>query len=97
MLRGGRRFPMYRYLPSQEAVLYLVLVFLENRKQWNIKHCIVLFFVFLPFLASCSKVVEASPHKVIVLPATGNNIGIKLREQDMSWQDFLSNVNNHLR
>ncbi|PON98121.1 2,3-dihydroxybenzoate-AMP ligase [Trema orientale] len=44
-----------------------------------------------------SRVVEAAPYKAIVLPATGSNIGIKLREQDMSWGDFLSNVNTHSR
>ncbi|PON65219.1 AMP-dependent synthetase/ligase [Parasponia andersonii] len=44
-----------------------------------------------------SRVVEAVPYKAIVLPATGSSIGIKLREQDTSWGDFLSNVNTHSR
>ncbi|XP_062076654.1 probable CoA ligase CCL12 [Humulus lupulus] len=41
-----------------------------------------------------SRVVEAAPAKAIVLPATGSKIGIQLREQDMSWGDFLSNASN---
>ncbi|GKV30326.1 hypothetical protein SLEP1_g39143 [Rubroshorea leprosula] len=44
-----------------------------------------------------SRVVEAAPHKAIVLPVSGNDLGIKLREQDISWRDFLSNVNQHPR
>ncbi|KDP42113.1 hypothetical protein JCGZ_01901 [Jatropha curcas] len=41
-----------------------------------------------------SRVVEATPHKVIVLPVMGNDVGIRLRQQDMSWKDFLSSVNH---
>ncbi|PON65220.1 2,3-dihydroxybenzoate-AMP ligase [Parasponia andersonii] len=44
-----------------------------------------------------SRVVDAAPNKAIVLPATGSNVGIQLREQDISWEDFLSNVNNRSR
>nr|AFD33357.1 acyl-activating enzyme 13 [Cannabis sativa] len=44
-----------------------------------------------------SRVVEAAPDRVIVLPATGSNIGIQLREQDMSWGDFLSSVGTRSR
>lgn len=41
-----------------------------------------------------SRVVEASPHKAIVLPAIGKDVGIKLRAQDISWKDFISSVNH---
>ncbi|KAK4788363.1 hypothetical protein SAY86_019682 [Trapa natans] len=41
-----------------------------------------------------SRVVEAAPLKVIVLPAVGNEVGIQPREQDLSWGDFLSSVND---
>ncbi|KAL6203825.1 hypothetical protein ACLB2K_027524 [Fragaria x ananassa] len=41
-----------------------------------------------------SWVAEAAMCKAIVLPATGNSIGIQLREQDISWNDFLSSVNH---
>ncbi|KAJ0020056.1 hypothetical protein Pint_31397 [Pistacia integerrima] len=41
-----------------------------------------------------SKVVEAVPVKAIVLPAIGNDVSIQLREQDLSWNDFLSSVSH---
>ncbi|GLT74244.1 hypothetical protein SLA2020_460510 [Shorea laevis] len=44
-----------------------------------------------------SRVVEAAPYKAIVLPVSGSDVGIKLREQDISWRDFLSIVNQHPR
>ncbi|KAK6235717.1 hypothetical protein SCA6_011054 [Theobroma cacao] len=44
-----------------------------------------------------SRVVEANPYKAIVLPVSGNNVGIQLREQDLSWNEFLSSVNQHPR
>ncbi|KAH7560392.1 hypothetical protein JRO89_XS10G0009500 [Xanthoceras sorbifolium] len=44
-----------------------------------------------------SKVVEAAPLKAIVLPGIGNNLSIQLREQDVSWKDFLSTVDRHPR
>uniref|UniRef100_A0A2P2KEC8 Putative acyl-activating enzyme 18isoform X1 n=3 Tax=Rhizophora mucronata TaxID=61149 RepID=A0A2P2KEC8_RHIMU len=39
-----------------------------------------------------SRVVEANPLKAIVLPATGDALGVHLRMQDLSWRDFLSHV-----
>lgn len=56
-------------------------------------HYLLYHAVFCP----CSRVVEAAPYKTIVLPATGSHVSIQLREQDMSWGDFLSNVNNYSR
>ncbi|XVF88932.1 hypothetical protein PTKIN_Ptkin19aG0090700 [Pterospermum kingtungense] len=44
-----------------------------------------------------SRVVEASPYKAIVLPALGNDVGIQLREQDLTWKDFLSHGSQHPR
>ncbi|KAM1472451.1 hypothetical protein ACFX13_029405 [Malus domestica] len=41
-----------------------------------------------------SRVAEAAPHLAIVLPAIGSNVGIQLREQDLSWHAFLSRVNH---
>lgn len=41
-----------------------------------------------------SRVVEAAPYKAIVLPAIGNDVDIQLREQDLSWKDFLSSVDH---
>lgn len=55
--------------------------------QWH-HHGYYSFFLFH------SRVAEAAPHKAIVLPAVGNDVGIKLREQDQSWKDFLSGVNH---
>ena len=40
----------------------------------------------------CSRVVEAAPRKVIVLPVIGEDVCIKLREQDQSWGDFLASA-----
>ncbi|KAL5545215.1 hypothetical protein UlMin_008999 [Ulmus minor] len=37
-----------------------------------------------------SRVVEAEACKAIVLPVAGNNVDVPLREQDLSWKDFLS-------
>ncbi|TXG70475.1 hypothetical protein EZV62_005410 [Acer yangbiense] len=48
-------------------------------------------------VAFLNKVVEAAPLKAIVLPGIGNNLSIKLREQDLSWKDFLSSVDRHPR
>lgn len=39
-----------------------------------------------------SRVVEAAPDKVIVIPATGKDVKVTLRKQDLSWEDFLSSV-----
>ncbi|OMO81026.1 AMP-dependent synthetase/ligase, partial [Corchorus capsularis] len=44
-----------------------------------------------------SRVVEADPYKAIVLPVSGNNVGIQLRKQDLSWQEFLSSANQSPR
>ncbi|XP_062076636.1 probable CoA ligase CCL12 [Humulus lupulus] len=44
-----------------------------------------------------SRVVDAAPHKAIVLPVNGSNLGLQLREQDISWEKFLSNVSNQAR
>ncbi|CAN0901436.1 Probable CoA ligase CCL12 [Linum grandiflorum] len=41
-----------------------------------------------------SRVTEAKPLKAIVLPAVGNDVGIQLRKQDLSWNDFLSSANH---
>ncbi|KAL2507931.1 putative acyl-activating enzyme 18 [Forsythia ovata] len=41
-----------------------------------------------------SRVVEAAPHKVIVIPATGEDIDVHLRNQDLSWKAFLSSVHH---
>ncbi|XVE78758.1 hypothetical protein DITRI_Ditri14bG0003700 [Diplodiscus trichospermus] len=41
-----------------------------------------------------SRVVEADPFKAIVLPVSENNLGVTLRKQDLSWQEFLSSVNH---
>ncbi|KAL6341149.1 hypothetical protein AAG906_032265 [Vitis piasezkii] len=41
-----------------------------------------------------SRVVEAAPHKVIVLPAIGTDVDVQLREQDLSWKDFLSHADH---
>ncbi|KAL3518967.1 hypothetical protein ACH5RR_021556 [Cinchona calisaya] len=39
-----------------------------------------------------SRVVEASPYEAIVIPATGKDLLVQLRCQDLSWDDFLSSV-----
>ncbi|PIN17171.1 Acyl-CoA synthetase [Handroanthus impetiginosus] len=36
-----------------------------------------------------SRVVEAAPDKVVVIPATGNDLAVQLRDQDLSWKSFL--------
>jgi hypothetical protein len=48
-------------------------------------------------LSPCSRVVEAAPLKAIVLPVIGNEVGIQLREQDLSWKVFLSSADRHTR
>ncbi|KAI4345323.1 hypothetical protein L6164_012455 [Bauhinia variegata] len=44
-----------------------------------------------------SRVVEAAKCKVIVLPVIGDELGVKLREEDLSWKDFLSSVSHQPR
>ncbi|KAK5811451.1 hypothetical protein PVK06_026782 [Gossypium arboreum] len=39
-----------------------------------------------------SRVVEADPFKAIVLPVSGNSVGVELRKQDVSWKEFLSSA-----
>ncbi|WCJ28871.1 acyl-activating enzyme 18 [Euphorbia peplus] len=41
-----------------------------------------------------SRVTEAGPLKAIVLPVIGNDLGLQLRQHDLSWKDFLSSVDN---
>lgn len=44
-------------------------------------------------ISSLSRVIEAGPCKAVVIPAAmGNDVGIQLRENDLSWKDFLSSV-----
>lgn len=38
--------------------------------------------------------VEAAPNKVIVVSAAGTELGVQLRNQDMSWNEFLSTVHD---
>lgn len=47
--------------------------------------------------SSCSRVIQASPYKAIVLPVIGNDVGIQLRKQDLSWKDFLARDRQHPR
>ncbi|CAI8618620.1 unnamed protein product [Vicia faba] len=44
-----------------------------------------------------SRVIEAAACKVIVLPVIGNDVGIKLRKRDVSWNSFLSSGKQHPR
>ncbi|CAL0329664.1 unnamed protein product [Lupinus luteus] len=37
-----------------------------------------------------SRVIQAAADKVIVLPVIGDDVGVQLREQDLSWKSFLS-------
>ncbi|KAL0369929.1 UNVERIFIED_CONTAM: putative acyl-activating enzyme 18, peroxisomal [Sesamum angustifolium] len=39
-----------------------------------------------------SRVVEAAPDKIIVIPATGKDVAVQLRNQDLSWKTFLFNA-----
>ncbi|XP_019460987.1 PREDICTED: probable acyl-activating enzyme 18, peroxisomal [Lupinus angustifolius] len=39
-----------------------------------------------------SRVIEAASCKVIVLPVIGDDLGVQIREQDLSWKNFLSSV-----
>ncbi|XP_071906357.1 probable CoA ligase CCL12 isoform X2 [Coffea arabica] len=39
-----------------------------------------------------SRVVEAAPYEAIVIPASGKELAVQLRCQDLSWNDFLSSV-----
>ncbi|GFQ04980.1 probable acyl-activating enzyme 18 peroxisomal [Phtheirospermum japonicum] len=39
-----------------------------------------------------SRVVEAGPAKVIVVPSTGKDVAVVLRNQDLSWEAFLASA-----
>ncbi|KAL3321341.1 hypothetical protein AABB24_039129 [Solanum stoloniferum] len=41
-----------------------------------------------------SRVIEAAPFKAIVIPATGEDVQVQLRNQDLSWKDFLASVSH---
>lgn len=41
-----------------------------------------------------SRVVEAAPYKVIVVSAAGKELSVQLRNQDISWNEFLSTVHD---
>ncbi|XP_058200473.1 probable CoA ligase CCL12 isoform X2 [Rhododendron vialii] len=41
-----------------------------------------------------SRVVDADPAKAIVIPASGKDVGVQLRKQDLSWNDFVNSVNH---
>ncbi|KAK6772667.1 hypothetical protein RDI58_027905 [Solanum bulbocastanum] len=41
-----------------------------------------------------SRVIEAAPLKAIVIPATGEDVQVQLRNQDLSWKDFLASVSH---
>ncbi|XP_057421049.1 probable CoA ligase CCL12 [Lotus japonicus] len=44
-----------------------------------------------------SRVIEAAACKVIVLPVIGDDLGVKIREQDLSWKGFLSSSRQNPR
>ncbi|MED6108813.1 putative CoA ligase ccl12 [Stylosanthes scabra] len=44
-----------------------------------------------------SRVTEATSCKVIVVPVTDDELGVQLREQDISWKAFLSSVSQNGR
>lgn len=44
-----------------------------------------------------SRVIEAAASKVIVLPVIGDDVAVQLREQDLSWKDFLSSGSQNSR
>ncbi|XP_077211884.1 acyl-activating enzyme 18 [Tasmannia lanceolata] len=41
-----------------------------------------------------SRVIESGPCKAIVIPAAGKDLGVRLRDHDLSWKDFLAHVNH---
>ncbi|CAJ1938602.1 unnamed protein product [Sphenostylis stenocarpa] len=48
----------------------------------------------IPFIqAVLIRVIEAAACKVIVLPVLGDDVGVQLREQDLSWKGFISSAN----
>lgn len=48
-------------------------------------------------ICPCSRVTEAAECKVIVLPVIGDDVAVQLREQDLSWKDFLSSGSQNSR
>ena len=60
-------------------------------------YCTPFDIIMAILLSPCSRVVEAAPLKAIVLPVIGNEVGIQLREQDLSWKVFLSGANRYPR
>lgn len=58
---------------------------------------LVLFYSYdnLPhsvFFKSCSRIVEAQSPMAIVIPVRGSSFSMKLRDDDISWDDFLGRV-----
>ncbi|KAK7247118.1 hypothetical protein RIF29_41995 [Crotalaria pallida] len=44
-----------------------------------------------------SRVIQAATCKVIVLPVLGDDVGVQIRKQDLSWKSFLSSGSQHPR
>lgn len=48
-------------------------------------------------ISPCSRVIQAATCKVIVVPVIGDDVEVQLREQDLSWKDFLSSASQNFR
>lgn len=44
--------------------------------------------------SQCSRIVDAESPMAIVIPTRGSELGMKLRDGDLSWCDFLEGVDS---
>ncbi|KAB1218865.1 putative acyl-activating enzyme 17, peroxisomal [Morella rubra] len=83
IIRGGKRIPLYRSssdYPCHMVNYELVLFYSYD----NLPHSV--------FFKSCSRIVEAQSPMAIVIPVRGSSFSMKLRDDDISWDDFLGRV-----
>ena len=79
-----------KHLPKMEMNLCMLIPFSYLKffyhVDWRRDRLIIhfLYIIMAIILSPCSRVVEAAPYKAIVLPVIGNDVGIQLREQNLS-------------
>lgn len=78
IIRGDKSIPLYRCDSCNPARLFSF---------WR---CIGL-ILSIPL---CRRVVDAEAPVAIVIPARGSSISMNLRENDLSWNDFLGKARN---
>jgi hypothetical protein len=68
---------------NEFAVYVLLIVFLHELTELSHNNSKIQILLF-------SRVMEGTSSKAIIIPATGDSLGVTPRDGDISWKDFLS-------